>query len=118
MLVSCHMPKKIKIGRSDFFFFAKRDFVDKIGGKSGLQKKPFVKNQSRGDNKGPICNFCKRRNPNDPVHYRNVCPSWKKKLLQKNQRLINQLTGGADSSDEEINQGDGTARDYMSNPLH
>ena len=47
MLVSCHMPKKVRVGRSDFFifftilfiFFAKRDFVDKIGGKSGLQKK-------------------------------------------------------------------------------
>ena len=42
MLVPCHMPKKVRVGRSDFclkFIFAKRDFVDKVGGKSGLQKK-------------------------------------------------------------------------------
>jgi len=50
MFVSCHMPKKGRVGRSDFlffliFFFVKRDFVDKIGGKSGLQKNwlKFVK---------------------------------------------------------------------------
>ena len=33
MFVSCHMPKKVRVGRSDFFIFlficfAKRDFVD------------------------------------------------------------------------------------------
>ena len=45
MFVSCHKPKKVRVGRSDFYFFlllfclfAKKDFVDKIGGKSGLQK--------------------------------------------------------------------------------
>ena len=30
--------KKVRVGRSDFFL-AKRDFVDKIGGKFGLQTK-------------------------------------------------------------------------------
>ena len=50
MFVSCHMPKNVRVGRSDFkknsfvFCFAKRDVVDKIGGKSGLQKKKMVKN--------------------------------------------------------------------------
>ena len=43
MFVSCHIPKKVRVGRSDFFLynfcFAKRDFVDKIGGKSGFQKR-------------------------------------------------------------------------------
>ena len=45
MFVSCHLPKKVRVVRSGFFvfflkknFFAQRDFVDKIGGKSGLPK--------------------------------------------------------------------------------
>ena len=45
-MLSCNMPKKIRVGRSAFFSFflnfvvvAKGDFVHKIGGKSGLQKK-------------------------------------------------------------------------------
>ena len=39
MSVSCHMPNKVRVGRSAFFlfFFDGKDFVDKIEGKSGLQ---------------------------------------------------------------------------------
>ena len=43
MFVSCHMPKKVRVGRADFFVVAKRDFVGKIGGKFGLQIK-MIKN--------------------------------------------------------------------------
>ena len=53
MFVSCHMPKKVRVGRSDFFFklffvVAKRDFVEKIGGKSGLQKKMVTHCENSG----------------------------------------------------------------------
>ena len=42
MIVSCHMPKKVRVGWSAFFkyfFNAKRNFVIRIGGKFGQQKK-------------------------------------------------------------------------------
>ena len=43
MFVSCHMPKKVRVGRSASFFilknYAKKDFVGKIGGKFGYQNK-------------------------------------------------------------------------------
>ena len=70
MFVSCHMPKKVRVGRSDFlffviiiflFFFAKRDFVDKIGGKSGLQNKwlKIVKTVIFGVFSGDFCKIKK-----------------------------------------------------------
>ena len=69
MLVSCNMPKKVRVVRSAFlknnfnFVFAKGDFVGKIGGKLRFAKQ-MVKN---GENSVFRVIYVKRKNKKSRV---------------------------------------------------